>query len=216
MTTALPKLPVIVVPGKGNSESTHWQSWLERRLLYVERVRQRDWTQPVLDEWADNVASAIVRAERPPLVVAHSFGCLATAYALLRHADTLPAVAGAILVAPADPRRFALNEEELLHPLPCRSLVVVSSNDPWMSKTRALRFANAWQASTHHAGRVGHMNVASGFGPWPRMLRWIENWQPPTEAPVPPDVGPSAADHLRETVRLMTPIIRRGRGILAP
>lgn len=215
MTTALPQLPVIVVPGKGNSESTHWQSWLERRLLFVERVQQRDWAQPQLDEWADNVARVIARAERPPLLVAHSFGCLATAQALLRH-DPLPAVAGAILVAPADPRRFALNEEALLQPLPCRSLVVLSGNDPWMSKARALRFANAWQASTHHAGQVGHINVASGFGAWPRMLRWIENWQPPVEAPAPLEAGASAADHLRETVRLMTPVIRRGRGVLMP
>jgi uncharacterized protein len=209
MTVSLPNLPVLVVPGKGNSESTHWQSWLERRLLYVDRVEQKDWDTPQIYEWADNIAAAVARSVRPPLLVAHSFGCLATAFALQRMNASLE-VAGAILVAPADPRRFDLPDQPLLQPLPCRSLVVISDNDPWMSRPRSQLFANAWQANTYHAGALGHINVASGFGPWPRLLRWIEHWQ------IPLDETPrfrSVSEHLRNTIDIVS---NAGLGVSKP
>ena len=206
-----PNLPVIVVPGKGGSESTHWQSWLERRLLFVERVQQKNWDQPVLDEWGANIIEVVARNRRPPLLVAHSFGCLATVHSLLNHSGRTPEVAGAILVAPADPRRFDLDEAPLLRELPCRSLVVISSNDPWMSKTKASRFAKVWHASTHDAGTGGHINVASGFGPWPRMLRWIETWLPADQTV--PFEAPSANDHSAEPTRAISG--RRNRVIVS-
>jgi len=189
--------PVLIVPGKGNSEATHWQSWLERRLQgvrAVQRVTQESWETPVIDAWASNVTEAISNAPAPPLLVAHSFGCLATVTALQR--EPL-AVAGAILVAPADPARFALAESPLLRPLPCRALVVASTDDPWMRLERAEYFARAWGAPLHCLGAAGHINVASGFGSWPQILDWMAAWTPPARPASAAGVSISISDRNR-------------------
>jgi hypothetical protein len=89
-------------------------------------------------------------------------------------------VAAALLVAPADVERehgtpaclrsFAMP----CAPLPFRSIVVASTDDPYMTLTRARAFADDWGVEFVDAGALGHINVDAGFGPWPegeRMLR---------------------------------------------
>jgi predicted alpha/beta hydrolase family esterase len=46
-------------------------------------------------------------------------------------------------------------------------MVAASRNDPWMSFSRAAQLAKTWQADVIDMGFAGHINVASGFGPWP-------------------------------------------------
>ena len=53
-------------------------------------------------------------------------------------------------------------------PLDIPTTVVASRNDPWMEFARARHLANAWGSSLVDLGHAGHINVASGFGPWPR------------------------------------------------
>ena len=50
------------------------------------------------------------------------------------------------------------------------SLLVVSTNDPLCSVERAVDMATAWGSELHFAGEAGHINVASGHGPWPEGL----------------------------------------------
>jgi predicted alpha/beta hydrolase family esterase len=50
---------------------------------------------------------------------------------------------------------------------PFPSIVVGSSNDPTVSIGRAMLFAYAWGSRFVHLRDSGHINVASGFGPWP-------------------------------------------------
>jgi predicted alpha/beta hydrolase family esterase len=99
---------LLIVPGLRDSGPAHWQTWLQSLHRGSLRVVQRDWHTPDLDRWALRIASTLERAGpgAPWLVAAHSFGCLALARHIALHgADGL---AGALLVAPADPDKFGV------------------------------------------------------------------------------------------------------------
>src|SRR5260221_3035224 len=95
-----PNTPILVVPGLHDSGPDHWQTFGQRDNPAFRRVVQPDFETPALDRWAAVIACAIDGAGAPPIVVAHSFGCLATVRAVYIHRRAL---AGALLVAPADP-----------------------------------------------------------------------------------------------------------------
>jgi len=114
-------------------------------------------------------------ADKPVLLVAHSLGNLAVAHA----APLFPEgkMAGAFLVAVPD-----LEQEQRppeidpafvpipMAPLPFPSVVVHSNSGPYCKVERALAFAAAWGSETADAGDAGHINAASGHGPWPEGL----------------------------------------------
>jgi predicted alpha/beta hydrolase family esterase len=120
------------------------------------------------------------------LLVAHSLACPLVAHLAARQPD-LP-VTAALLVAPADvdsarhtpshTRGFAPIPRS---PLPFRSIVVASTNDPFIALERARDLAAAWGSEFVDVGPCGHINVASGFGLWPAgesivaaMMPWAE------------------------------------------
>jgi predicted alpha/beta hydrolase family esterase len=96
-----------------HSEPDHWQSIWERRYPGVTRVLQRDWDQPVCSEWAAAVEEAVATSAQPPVIVAHSLGCLAVAHWAFGSARK---VAGLVLVAVPDPEgpNFRLQRKDLL------------------------------------------------------------------------------------------------------
>lgn len=157
---------VLIIPGLHGSGPEHWQTWLQQRHRGSRRVEQADWSLPGLDAWAERIDQTV--ADEGPgrwIAVAHSFGALA----LLRHLQLrgAGAIVAAMLVAPAEPRRFGV-EDQLVRRCPLRELLVVASrNDPWMTFDRAKAWAACWGAALLDAGEVGHINPASGFGPWP-------------------------------------------------
>ena len=55
-------------------------------------------------------------------------------------------------------------------PLPFPSLLVASRDDPYCTYERAEDFSYAWGAALVDAGMSGHLNTASGHGPWPEGL----------------------------------------------
>jgi hypothetical protein len=55
-------------------------------------------------------------------------------------------------------------------PLPFPSLLVASRSDPYCTFERAEDFAYAWGSALLDAGDAGHVNIASGYGPWPEGL----------------------------------------------
>ncbi|MCA3443995.1 MAG: alpha/beta hydrolase [Rhodobacter sp.] len=80
----------------------------------------------------------------------------------------------ALLVAPAEParsHRLAPFSPVPTVPLGVPACVVASRNDPWMSFGHAAALARCWQARLVDLGFAGHVNVASGYGPWPGGLR---------------------------------------------
>ena len=166
---ARPRL--VIVPGLHGSGAAHWQSWLEGQVAGAVRVVQDDWGVPDLERWSDRVADTLTAlGPGPHVVVAHSFGCLATVRAALRHPSLH--IARALLVAPAEPARF-----DVAHLLPqtrlaMPSCVVASDNDPWMSATQAHEWALRWRSDWINLGNAGHINVDSDYGPFPLAREW--------------------------------------------
>lgn len=165
---------ILIVPGINGSGSDHWQSHWQRTLPGAERVAQFEWAHPRLVDWVAGLAEAVRR--RPgALVVAHSLGC-----ALVAHwARTTGGrgVAGALLVAPADVecdsppcRKLADFSPMPMRPLAFPSLVAASQNDPYVRIERAMCFSRAWGSAFVDVGAQGHINVASGHGPWSEGL----------------------------------------------
>ena len=155
---------VILVPGYGDSGPGHWQTlWGETHPAY-RRVHQQDWYQPQVEAWVDALDREIRRATRPVILAGHSLGCITIAeWAARRWAD----IRGALLVAPADTDRQPFFDAVPLRPLPFPSILVASTNDPYLELDRAKQFAQHWGSRLINLGLAGHINLDSGFGPWP-------------------------------------------------
>ncbi len=76
-------------------------------------------------------------------------------------------------MAPADPeaRRFPEGPTGFapmpLARLPFASILVASTNDPYVARDRARVFAEAWGSELVEVGHAGHLDSASGLGAWP-------------------------------------------------
>lgn len=165
--------PVLVVPGWGGSGPDHWQTYWQHDLG-APRVELEDWFCPHPAAWLaalDNGLASLARRDpRPPVLVAHSLGCIAVAHWSRRPRR---AIRAAFLVAPADVERSP-SLERLgafgpipTHPLPFSSLVVASDDDPHIEASRAEAFALRWGSQYQLITRGGHLNAASKLGHWP-------------------------------------------------
>lgn len=163
--------PVLIVPGLRGSGAQHWQTHWERRFPHFRRVQQEDWQTPDLDAWARNIVEAALPLGAPALVIAHSFGCLAAVRAE-RFQSQL--IAGALLVAPADPARFGVEAQLPQVPLLYPSTLIASQNDPWLSLVRARQWAERWGSRFVDLGARGHINADSGLGDWAEGLQQLD------------------------------------------
>ncbi|MFT3666096.1 RBBP9/YdeN family alpha/beta hydrolase [Piscinibacter sp.] len=164
---------LLVVPGLNDSGPGHWQSWLQAQHRDALRVRQRDWSEPDLERWAERITHvAALGGGRRFVAVAHSFGCLALARHLAQQPDS-PVVA-ALLVAPAEPDRFGIAGRLPPQRLPRSTTLVASDTDPWMKPASARRWAQRWGSHFVNLGDAGHINVESGHGPLPLASRWVQ------------------------------------------
>ena len=180
----------LIVPGYHGSGDGHWQTWFEQKLPHARRVDGIDWESPHIQEWSSQIIRVLESAIQPVWIVAHSFGCLATVWASHQSADK---IAGAFLVAPANPWRFAheglyehvknfspvrsVAEDLPKQPLPFPSVVIASVNDPWVKLTTAAFWAQHWGSQFINIGHAGHINADSGFGPWPEGLALLRELQ---------------------------------------
>ncbi|WP_432257372.1 RBBP9/YdeN family alpha/beta hydrolase [Cupriavidus sp. TMH.W2] len=168
-------LQVLTVPGLHGSGPGHWQSRWEQQFPDWQRVAQHDWSRPSLPLWAERVSEGVMRARRVAargaVLVAHSFGCLA----VLRQAALDPAgIAGALLVAPADPDKFGVAALLPTYRLPFPTILVASRNDPWMPQRTAFSWGTLWGSELVDVGDVGHINADSGLGEWPEGLALLD------------------------------------------
>lgn len=168
--TRTPK--TLIVPGLDGSVAPHWQDWWARTDPDAMMVVMPDCARPVREVWEAALAAHILRYPGC-FLVGHSLGAT-TIVRLLTHWPGLR-VRGALLVAPVDPRGDAApRDAERIRgfgPLPRRrldvpSLVVASRNDPWMPMQASVTLAAQWGSALHDLGQAGHVNTASGFGPW--------------------------------------------------
>ena len=171
---------ILTVAGLWNSGPQHWQSVWEAAHPAWKRVPHRDWDTPAREEWVDEFEAAVAACPEPPVLVAHSLGCVLVAHwaSLARHSP----IRGAFLVAPSDvaaasyPRGPTDFSPIPLTPLPFPSLLVTSTDDHYVTLERATAFAAAWHSELVVAGKAGHFNGASGHGPWPEGLARLEGF----------------------------------------
>lgn len=174
-------LRVLVIPGLRNSGDAHWQTWLQGQYRGAVRVQQDDWERPDVEAWSQRIAQTIARSspETEWVAVAHSFGCLALTHHLARHAASSKPDAGrirsALLVAPADPDKFGVGDQLPAEGLGIASTLIASETDPWMPLERARLWAHAWGSRLVNLGDAGHINVDSGYGPWPLARYWVDH-----------------------------------------
>jgi predicted alpha/beta hydrolase family esterase len=154
---------ILIVPGLHDSGPDHWQTRWQQIHPRFERVEQVDWDHPDITAWSEQINKTLRRSVRPTIIVAHSFGCLATVHRAIIGA---PHLYGALLVAPADPKKFGV-AGQVAHALtPLATAVIASDNDPWMDAHRAKWWAAQWHARFITAGAIGHINADSGIGEW--------------------------------------------------
>ena len=172
--------PVLIVPGIGDSGPTHWQSRWQAKYPDVSRVMQRDWDHPVREEWVGVLDEAVGRARVPPILVAHSLGCLAVAHWAAQSARPF---FSALLVAVPDPSAPAFpSAARGFTPLPgslsARRLTMVSStDDPYATTSYTNERVTTWGAEHICLGQRGHINAASGLGDWPSGWALVDRWR---------------------------------------
>lgn len=173
---------VLVIPGWQNSGPMHWQSLWEQQDPIFLRVQQADWEKPRLESWLKRIFEEVAEAPSPTVFAAHSLGCIAVAHWAQMSPAQLSRIKGALLVAPADVERKdtppPLKEFAPIPraTLPFPSIVVASSNDPYLSLERARELARLWGSRFVEIGAVGHINGDSGLADWPegkRLLRHL-------------------------------------------
>ncbi len=166
---------ILIIPGWSGSGPDHWQSRWQAKLSTARRVEQADWYKPDRAEWAANIVAAVRAASRPVVLVAHSAGNSSVAHAAAELGGG--AVVGAFMVAPASERALhaipGMPSDFAKHSrakLPFKAVVAASETDPYCTMDEAQELAGAWGAEISNAGDAGHINAASGHGPWPEGL----------------------------------------------
>ena len=171
---------VLIFPGLFNSGPEHWQSLWHAKHPEFHRLEQENWEAPRRSDWVETLANAIRKINGPLVLAGHSTACATIAHYAAQHGDGDGRVAAALLVGPSDtegpnypvgPTGFAPMP---LQKLPFKSVVVTSTDDPYVTPERAKLFASSWGSKLITLENAGHINAASGYGSWPEGLKWLE------------------------------------------
>ena len=168
----------LLLPGWLDSDAAHWQSRWEA-LHGCTRVEQDDWAWPKRGDWMARLDEVLLATAAPTVLIAHSLGChLVAAWAA--HSKLVDRVRAALLVAVPDTERDDMppnlyNWRPIeRHPLPFRSLAVISSDDPYCTTSRAAQIVRDWGSESFDIGPRGHINGDSGLGDWPQGRQLLQ------------------------------------------
>lgn len=181
----------VIVPGLRGAAPTHWQTWLRYRLEdrdeTVVCVPPSDAENIDLDERVRLVDDAVRSITGDIVLVAHSAGVITTVHWAARHPGAARHVVGALLATPPDlvsplgPEHPSLDSLRVSgwtpipqQTLPFASIVATSSTDEIGDLAAVTALARAWGSHVEALGAVGHLNPASGFGPWPHAEVLLE------------------------------------------
>ncbi|MFD1145096.1 RBBP9/YdeN family alpha/beta hydrolase [Larkinella insperata] len=165
---------ILILPGLGNSGEQHWQSIWERQYPDFSRINQQNWDNPVCRDWIEQIDRDVMAGDPSNVIlVGHSLACTAIAYWAQTFQRT---IRGALLVAPSDteadtypPGTTGFIPVPLLN-LPFPSTVVTSTDDYYVTLSRATFFARSWGSKLVVLDAAGHINAGSGYGNWPEGL----------------------------------------------
>lgn len=167
---------ILIIPGLNSSGPDHWQSHWERTLPNIERIHQRDYEAPICSEWIDTIQKKVESVGPDAILVGHSSGAIAISHWAKKFGTP---IAGAMLVGPSDveradfPYQITGFKPIALDRFSFPSIVVASSNDPYVTLERATYFASRWGSKLVNVGPAGHINTASGHGPWPEGIELL-------------------------------------------
>lgn len=168
----------LIVPGLGGSGIDHWQTYFENTQENFHRVYQKNWDEPVISEWIENLDKAVSGYDPETVIlVAHSLGCLVVAEWAKRCNKKIK---GALLVAPPDKEILQakidkrLFDEKPNKRIDFKTIVVASTNDEWASIEQAETDAKSWGSDFINIGKAGHINHLSGFGKWDQGLEILK------------------------------------------
>jgi predicted alpha/beta hydrolase family esterase len=162
---------LLIVPGLGDSQKEHWQNYWLAKYENSQKVTQNDWDRPILSDWLQNLNAAIAAVDGKIIVVAHSLAVSLVAHWSMK--NNTQKIAGALLVAAADVDSHSHTPKETWNfsPIPISkldypSIVVTSSNDPYISVERAQFLAEQWGSAFVNIGPKGHLNSDSQLEYW--------------------------------------------------
>jgi predicted alpha/beta hydrolase family esterase len=138
-------------------------------------MTEDDWQRPRRSVWVQAIARTVLAQPGPVVLAAHSLGCIATTHL---PQDVARRIRGALLVAPADPERRGVLADFApvpYQPLPYRSVVVASTNDPYCPIRTAGAYARSWCSEVVRLQNAGHINTESGHGEWPLGLALLQS-----------------------------------------
>ena len=162
---------VLILPGWQGCGPLHWQSkWVQNYAYQL--VEQHDWMRPLRGDWLSRLDEVVSDVCGPIYLVAHSLGCIQVA-AWANISKQTHRVKAALLVAPGDVEAPAFKDvlsswrPICLKPLPFKSILLGSQNDPHCTLERAQFFAKSWGSDWIDMGPKGHLNADSQLGDWP-------------------------------------------------
>ena len=166
-----------IIPGYGGSGENHWQSWFEESGENFQRIAQKDWNNPDIDDWTSTLDKTLAEYKPESVVlVAHSLGCLTVAEWAKRYNRSVKA---ALLVAPPDTDLLQKKLQKDLFPqIPLKKLnfptkLIASTNDPWATIEKAEFYARHWGSELVNIGQAGHINDLSGHYEWEQGLELL-------------------------------------------
>ncbi|MGA9637302.1 RBBP9/YdeN family alpha/beta hydrolase [Flavobacterium sp.] len=162
---------LLIVPGLGGSGESHWQSLWCQKYPNSKSVIQDDWDNPIIENWLSRLEETIEQITSPTILVAHSLGVIASVHWASQHSNSH--IIGALLVAPADVDSKAHAPEIIWNfaPIPLFKLnfptiLITSTNDPYISIEKASFLAEIWGSELVTIGEKGHINTDSNLGFW--------------------------------------------------
>ncbi len=177
--------PTVVVPGWQGSGPEHWQSWLAVQLREAGReVRVPalpDVDRPDLAGWLAALRTSLDGLPDDGYdVLAHSLGALLWLHHVASTTAS-PRAARVALVAPPSPR-LELAEIAQFLPTPMDidtvrhsadgTVLVGGDADPYCPEGISAAYGRPLKMPTTIIAGGGHLNEASGYGPWPAVLDW--------------------------------------------
>jgi uncharacterized protein len=179
METRAGKPSVVIVPGLRDHVEQHWQTLLAAELPGCVTVPPMGREHLDCQARVAALEAALSSTTGDVVLVAHSGGCITVAHWAHQTAQA-GRVRGALLATPPDfdsPMPAVYPDTNTLRAagwlpvprarLPFPSLVALSENDPLGQRDTVQLLAQDWGSRSVNLGAVGHLNPASGYGPWP-------------------------------------------------